>query len=78
MTRTTTTTLDASGVHWASSKIVAEKVLGERPGVEAVSVNPVVDAPDPRRPVAEFAGPVAGGQHHCASTVGLGRQVGSP
>jgi Cu2+-exporting ATPase len=41
MTRTTTTTLDASGVHWASSKIVAEKVLGERPGVEAVSVNPV-------------------------------------
>lgn len=38
---TMTRTLDASGVRWASSKVVAEKLLGERPGVSAVSVNPV-------------------------------------
>ena len=51
---------------------------GEVPHPETLSVHPVVDAPDPRRPVAEFAGPVASGEHHSASTVGFGRQVGGP
>ena len=37
---TTTRTLDASGVQWASSKAVAEKVLSHQPGVVDVSVNP--------------------------------------
>lgn len=36
-----TRTLDASGVQWASSKAVAEKVLRQRPGVMDVSVNPI-------------------------------------
>ena len=38
---TATRTLDASGVQWASSKAVAEKILRQRPGVMDVSVNPV-------------------------------------
>jgi Cu2+-exporting ATPase len=38
---TMTKTLDASGVQWASSKAVAEKLLGGRPGVQQVNVNPV-------------------------------------
>jgi Cu2+-exporting ATPase len=37
----TTAVLEVSGVHWASSKNVAEAVLGRRPGVLAVEANPV-------------------------------------
>ena len=32
-TTATTTVLEVSGVHWASSKSVAESVLSRRPGV---------------------------------------------
>ncbi|OIJ27626.1 heavy metal translocating P-type ATPase [Nocardioides luteus] len=38
---TSTAVLEVSGVHWASSKSVAESVLGRRPGVLAVDANPV-------------------------------------
>jgi P-type Cu2+ transporter len=37
----TTAVLEVSGVHWASSKNVAEAVLSRRPGVLSVDVNPV-------------------------------------
>jgi copper chaperone CopZ len=40
-TASTTTVLMVSGVHWASSKNVAESILSRRPGVLAVEVNPV-------------------------------------
>ena len=36
-----TAVLEVSGVHWASSKNVAEAVLSRRPGVIAVDANPV-------------------------------------
>jgi P-type Cu2+ transporter len=36
-----TAVLEVSGVHWASSKNVAEAVLSRRPGVVSVDVNPV-------------------------------------
>ncbi|EGD40602.1 copper-exporting ATPase [Nocardioidaceae bacterium Broad-1] len=36
-----TAVLEVSGVHWASSKAVAESVLGRRPGVLGVEANPV-------------------------------------
>ncbi|HEY6798547.1 MAG TPA: heavy metal translocating P-type ATPase [Kineosporiaceae bacterium] len=38
---TRTTVIEVSGVHRASSKAVAEQVLSRRPGVSAVSANPV-------------------------------------
>jgi Cu2+-exporting ATPase len=38
---TATAVLEVSGVQWASSKAVAETVLGRRPGVLTVEVNPV-------------------------------------
>jgi Cu2+-exporting ATPase len=36
-----TVVLEVAGVHWASEKAVAEKVLGRRPGVLDVDANPV-------------------------------------
>jgi P-type Cu2+ transporter len=39
--RAVTAVLETSGVHWASSKAVAESVLRRRPGVLSVDANPV-------------------------------------
>jgi Cu2+-exporting ATPase len=39
--RTATAVLEVSGVHWATSKSVAEAVLSRRPGVLSVDANPV-------------------------------------
>ncbi|ABL79858.1 MULTISPECIES: heavy metal translocating P-type ATPase [unclassified Nocardioides] len=50
---TTTAVLEVSGVHWASSKSVAEAVLSRQPGVLSVEANPVAQTAtvtyDPRR-----------------------------
>jgi Cu2+-exporting ATPase len=70
-TTATTTVLEVSGVHWASSKSVAESVLSRRPGVLAVEVNPVSQTAtityDPARTtVAELSGWVRDCGYHCA------------
>ena len=63
--------LEVSGVHWASSKAVAESVLSRRPGVAAVEANPVAQTatvtydPD-RTSVPELAGWVRDCGYHCA------------
>ncbi|MFE6649914.1 heavy metal translocating P-type ATPase, partial [Nocardioides sp. NPDC057772] len=48
-----TAVLEVSGAHWASSKAVAESVLGRRPGVLGVEANPVAQTAtvtfDPQR-----------------------------
>jgi P-type Cu2+ transporter len=66
-----TAVLEVSGVQWASSKNVAESVLGRRPGVVAVDANPVAQTAtvtyDPERTsVAELAGWVRDCGYHCA------------
>ena len=72
MTSTATTTvLEVSGVHWASSKSVAQSVLSRRPGVLGVEANPVSQTAtityDPARTsVAELAGWVRDCGYHCA------------
>ncbi|HEY5115902.1 MAG TPA: CorA family divalent cation transporter [Nakamurella sp.] len=53
--------IEVSGVHWASSKAVAEAVLSRRPGVIAVDANPVsqtatVNYDPARTSVAELSG----------------------
>ena len=63
--------LEVSGVHWASSKNVAEAVLSRRPGVLDVEANPVAQTAtvtyDPSRTsVAELAGWVRDCGYHCA------------
>lgn len=40
-TRTKTAVMEVAGVHWASSKSIAEATLGRRPGVLSVEANPV-------------------------------------
>lgn len=40
MSESRTVTLVASGQQWANSKVVAEKTLGQRPGVIHVDLNP--------------------------------------
>src|SRR5512133_3230433 len=66
-----TAVLEVSGVHWASSKNVAEAVLSRRPGVMEVDANPVAQTAtvtyDPARTsVAELAGWVRDCGYHCA------------
>jgi Cu2+-exporting ATPase len=67
----TTAVIEVSGVQWASSKAVAEAVLGRRPGVLAVDANPVAQTAtvrfDPERTsVADLAGWVRECGYHCA------------
>ncbi|MGY1806634.1 heavy metal translocating P-type ATPase [Blastococcus sp. SYSU D00669] len=67
----TTAVLEVSGVQWASSKAVAEQVLGRRPGVLDVEANPVaqtatVTYDDDRTSVAELSGWVRDCGFHCA------------
>ena len=66
-----TAVLEVSGVHWATSKNVAEAVLSRRPGVLEVDANPVAQTAtvtyDPSRTsVAELAGWVRDCGYHCA------------
>jgi Cu2+-exporting ATPase len=66
-----TTVLEVSGVHWATSKNVAESVLSRRPGVLAVDVNPVAQTATVRyeaatTSVAELARWVRDCGYHCA------------
>lgn len=66
-----TTVIEVSGVHWASSKAVAEQVLSRRPGVTAVSANPVAQTAtvtyDARvTTVAQLADWVRECGYHCA------------
>ncbi|HEU4908511.1 MAG TPA: heavy metal translocating P-type ATPase, partial [Propionibacteriaceae bacterium] len=66
-----TAVLEVSGVHWASSKNVAEAVLSRRPGVIEVDANPVAQTAtityDPSQTsVAELAGWVRDCGYHCA------------
>lgn len=69
--RTATAVLEVSGVQWATSKNVAEAVLGRRPGVLSVAANPVAQNatvtydPD-RTDVAELSGWVRDCGYHCA------------
>ena len=65
-----TTVLEVSGVHWASSKSIAESVLSRRPGVIAVDANPVSQTAnvtyDPNRTsVLELSGWVRDCGYHC-------------
>ncbi|RBY93298.1 cation-translocating P-type ATPase [Blastococcus sp. TF02A-30] len=67
----TTAVLEVSGVHWASSKSVAETVLGRRPGVLRVDANPVSQTAtvtyDPARTsVEELSGWIRDCGYHCA------------
>jgi copper chaperone CopZ len=62
---------EVSGVHWATSKYVAEAVLSRRPRVVEVEANPVAQTAtvtyDPTRTsVAELAGWVRDCGYHCA------------
>jgi P-type Cu2+ transporter len=66
-----TAVIEVSGVQWASSKAVAESVLGRRPGVLAVEANPVAQTAtvrfDPARTsVADLAGWVRDCGYHCS------------
>ncbi len=66
-----TAVLELSGVQWASQKNVAEAVLGRRPGVEQVEVNPVAQTAtvrfDPARTsVAELREWIVDCGYHCA------------
>ncbi|MEU8108345.1 heavy metal translocating P-type ATPase [Nonomuraea muscovyensis] len=66
-----TAVLDVSGVHWASEQNVVAAVLGRRPGVIEVEVNPVAQAAtvvfDPRvTSVAELRRWVVECGYHCA------------
>ncbi len=67
----TTTVIEVSGVHWASSKAVTEAVLSRRPGVLGVDANPVSQTAtvtyDPTRTsVADLSGWVRDCGYHCA------------
>ena len=68
---TTTAVLEVAGVHWASSKSVAEAVLSRRPGVLAVEANPVAQTatvtydPD-QTSVPELADWIRDCGYHCA------------
>ena len=63
--------LEVSGVHWATSKSVAESVLSRRPGVLSVEANPVAQTanvvfdPD-RTSVGELAEWIRDCGYHCA------------
>lgn len=66
-----TAVIDVSGVQWASSKALAQKVLGARPGVTGVEVNPVgqtatVSYDPATTTVADLAGWVRDCGFHCA------------
>ena len=66
-----TTVLEVSGLHWATSNSVVEKVLSRRPGVLGVDANAVAQTAtvtyDPARTsVAELAGWVRDCGYHCA------------
>jgi cation transport ATPase len=66
-----TAILEVSGVHWASSKNVAEAVLSRRPGVIEVDANPVAQTATvtynpARTSVAALAGWVRDCGYHCA------------
>ncbi len=66
-----TAVLEMAGVQWASSKAVAESVLGRVPGVVAVAANPVAQTAnvtyDPAvTSVADLAGWVRDCGYHCA------------
>jgi Cu2+-exporting ATPase len=70
-TATKTVVLEVSGVHWATSKSVAESVLSRRPGVVAVDVNPVAQTATvtydaDRTSIAELSGWVRDCGYHCA------------
>jgi Cu2+-exporting ATPase len=70
-TASATTVLEVSGVHWASSKNVAESILSRRPGVLAVEVNPVAQTAtvtyDPATTsLRELASWVEDCGYHCA------------
>jgi P-type Cu2+ transporter len=69
--RQVTAVVEVSGVHWASSKTVAETVLSRRPGVLSVEANPVAQtatvAYDPTRTsVAELRDWIRDCGFHCA------------
>ena len=69
--QTETAVMEVKGVHWASSKAVAESVLGRRPGVQSVEVNPVAQTAtvtfDPgQTSIADLAGWVRDCGYHCA------------
>ncbi|MGE3137922.1 MAG: heavy metal translocating P-type ATPase [Thermoleophilia bacterium] len=66
-----TVVLEVAGVHWASSKSVAESVLTRRPGVVSVEVNPVAQTANVRfdpaqTSVAELTRWVRDCGYHCA------------
>ncbi|TFB47292.1 heavy metal translocating P-type ATPase [Cryobacterium tagatosivorans] len=68
---TETAVIEVKGVHWASSKAVAESVLGRRPGVTKVEANPVAQTAnvtfDPRHTsIADLAGWVRDCGYHCS------------
>ncbi|MET3808322.1 Cu2+-exporting ATPase [Nakamurella sp. UYEF19] len=65
-----TVVLELDGLQWASEKNVAEAVLGRRPGVVAVQVNPVsqtatVSYDSARTTVADLAGWIRDCGYHC-------------
>src|SRR3954469_25603079 len=69
--RQTTAVLEVAGVPWASEKATVETVLGRRPGVLHVEVNPVGQTAtvtyDPARTsVTELAGWIRDCGYHCA------------
>src|SRR5262249_5441455 len=66
-----TAVLEVGGLHWASERTVVESVLGRRPGVLAVTANPVAQTAtvrfDPARTgVAELRDWVRECGYHCA------------
>ncbi|MFP5253532.1 MAG: heavy metal translocating P-type ATPase [Actinomycetes bacterium] len=66
-----TVVLEVTGLHWATSKNVAEAALGRRPGVLAVEANPVAQTAtvtyDPAATsVADLTGWVRECGYHCA------------
>ncbi|WP_241982951.1 heavy-metal-associated domain-containing protein [Cryobacterium sp. TMT1-2-1] len=68
---TETAVIEVKGVHWASSKAVAESVLGRRPGVSRVEANPVAQTatvtfgPE-QTSIADLARWVRDCGYHCA------------
>jgi P-type Cu2+ transporter len=69
--RQRTAVLEVAGVHWASEKAVAERLLGRRPGVLDVTANPVAQTAtvtyDPAETtVSELADWVRQCGYHCA------------
>ena len=70
-TATKTVVLEVSGMHWATSKSVAESTLSRRPGVIAVDANPVAQTATvtydaDRTSIAELSGWVRDCGYHCA------------